>query len=397
MALYKYKVIDNIGKIAEIMIEGDGQDDALNRIRSRGMLPVESYGEISNQKQSFFGRDKFNVYMFTNRLAPLLQAHIRLERALAIMANREEHPVNKQVILALRNGLHEGKKFSELIRGHGNRFPRLYANLIETGEQTGCMSLVVSELQRFLNDSKEQRDFLITSAIYPVTILLVTLGVIVLMFTVFIPRFSQIFLDMGKKLPLPTEIMLATSRVINFLWPVWILLLIGIIWFVVQIRRGGRAKAVRDKYILRFPVLGKLLTTIEISRFVRTLSILLGNHVLLLDTIRIGTKVISNSVIAASFDNLSGEVRSGNKLSTALLHSTYMPGEVIQMLEVGEESGQVGEMLVKVADELEKQVKLEIRRLLALFEPAVIIILALLILLVVVSIFLAVMEMNQIN
>lgn len=397
MALYKYKAIDNTGRIAEIMIEGDGPDDALNRLRGRGLLPVENYGEVSNLKQSLFSRDKFNVYMFTNRLAPLLQAHIRLERALAIMANHETHAANKQVILELRKGLHEGKKFSELIRGHGNRFPRLYANLIETGEQTGCMAEVVAELQRFLNESKEQRDFLVTSAIYPVTILLVTSGVIVLMFTVFIPRFSQIFLDMGKKLPLPTEIMLTASRVINFLWPVWILLLIGVIWCVAQIRRGGKAKLIWDRYILKFPVLGSLLKTIEISRFIRTLSILIGNHVPMLDTIRIGSKVIGNTAIAAGFDNLSGEIRAGNRLSAALQHSAYMPGDAIQMLEVGEESGQVGEMLSKVADEQEKQVKLEIKRLLALFEPVVIIILALIILLVVISIFLAVMEMNQIN
>ncbi len=396
MALYRFKTLSPSGKTAEELIEADDQNDALNRLRSRGLLPLAVYGEASSQRQGFFSKDKFNVYSFTNRLSPLLRAHIRLERALAIMANREERPANKKVITELRNGLHEGKKFSELIRGHGNRFPRLYANLIETGEQTGCMAEVVAELQRFLNEAKEQRDFLITSSIYPAAILLVTFGVIVLMFTVFIPRFSQIFLDMGKELPLPTAIMLTTSRLINILWPLWLALLGGLIYAVLQIKRGGRLRIWYDKFILRIPILGRLIAAVEISRFVRTLSIMLCNHVQILDALRIGAKVIGNNEISVSFNNLSNEVRAGKRLSAGLGGCQYVAGDIIQMLEVGEESGQVGEMLAQVADEQEKEIKQQIKRLLALFEPAVIIVLALVVLLVVISIFLAVMEMNKI-
>jgi len=301
------------------------------------------------------------------------------------------------VIESLRKGLHEGKKFSALVRGQEPRFPRIYASLIEAGEETGNMAGAVRELRRFMNETKEQRDFLITSSIYPLTILAVTFGVIVLMFTVFIPRFSQIFLDMGKELPLPTAIMLFVSRMFTLLWPLWLLLIGGAVYAVVLVRRGGRARRRWDTLVLRTPILGKLVATIEIGRMTRTLAIMLESHVALLDSVRIAFKVLGNSVIAESFSGVTTELRAGNPLSKALRHSKYMPDEAVQMIEVGEQSGEVGKMLGEAAGGLENESRQSIKRLLALFEPVVIVVLALVILMVVVSIFLAVMEMNQIK
>ncbi|MGE4301842.1 MAG: type II secretion system F family protein [Victivallaceae bacterium] len=397
MALYKYKAIDAAGKTASILIDGDSPDDALSRLRARGLLPLESFGQVGGPSRNPFKRDGFDVYRFTNRLAPLLSAGIRLEKALAVMAGHNADRANQEVIESLRKGLHEGKKFSALVRGQEPRFPKIYASLIEAGEETGNMDGAVRELRRFMAESKEQRDFLITSSIYPLTILAVTFGVIVLMFTVFIPRFSQIFLDMGKELPLPTAIMLFVSRMFTLLWPLWLLLVGGVMYAAVLVRRGGRARRRWDTLVLRTPILGKLVATIEIGRMTRTLAIMLESHVALLDSVRIAFKVLGNSVIAESFSGVATELRAGNPLSKALHHSKYMPDEAVQMIEVGEQSGEVGRMLAEAATGLENESRQGIKRLLALFEPAVIVVLALVILMVVVSIFLAVMEMNQIK
>ena len=394
MPLYRFQVTDAQGKVQEVTIDGDSQEDAVNRLRNRRLFPVQCYGEAG--AGTFVFRKSFNVYAFTNRLVPLLQAHVPLDRALGIMADGCAKEKEHDVIVSLRKGLHEGKSFSELIRSQGDRFPKIYANLVETGEESGCLEAVMGNLQHFINDSKEQKDFLITSSIYPGVILTITLGVLMLVFGVFIPRFAQIFMDMGKELPTPTQILLSFSRIVNTLWPLWLALLLAGIWFAIRVRRGGRERNWWDRQMIKVPILGRLLVTVDVSRFIRTLSILISNHVHLLKSVQIAEKVIQNHTIAQTLTNVVPELRGGSKLSEALRHSKFIPLDVVQMLRVGEESGETGPMLAKVADELEKSVKVEIKRLLALFEPAVIVLLALVVLLVVISIFLAVIEMNNV-
>lgn len=395
MPLYQYQVTNFNGKMQDLEIEADSPEDAAGKLRARQLFPVQCYGETTGGGKLVF-RHSFNVYAFTNRLVPLLQAHVPLERALGIMAGGDMKEKEREVIVSLREGLHNGRIFSELIRSQGDRFPRIYANLVHAGEETGCLEDVMVNLQRFINESKEQKDFLITSSIYPAVILGVTMLVLVLVFTVFIPRFSQIFLEMGKDLPLPTEILLTVSRLINILWPVWLLIILGLIYFFIRVKRGGKARLWFDRNIIRVPILGRLMVTVDVSRFIRTLSILIGNHVHLLKSVQIASQVIQNSKISESLNEVPAELRGGSKLSETLRQSSFIPNDAIQMLRVGEESGEMGPMLEKVSDELEKSVKVEIKRLLALFEPAVILILAMVILVVVISVFLAIIEMNNI-
>ncbi len=396
MPLYRFQVSDSRASLSELTIEADSESDAVRRLQGRQLVPMSCYGEVSGNSGVFSLRRDFNVCAFTNRLVPLLQAQVPLERALLIMYESAAKEKEREVFASLRQGLHEGKSFSELIRANGNRFPRIYANLAEAGEAGGCLEVVLENLQRFLNESKEQKDFLISSSIYPAVILSITLLVLALVFGVFIPRFAQIFLDMGKALPLPTQILLGFSRVVNAMWPVWLLLILGVVWFFIRVRRGGPERAWFDRRILGIPVAGRLIAAAEIGRFVRTLSVLTGNHVDLLKSVRISLKVIGNGTIARTLEQVPADLTGGMKLSAALRRSSYIPPDVIQMLRVGEESARVGPMLGKVADEMEKSVKTEIKRLLALFEPAVIVLLALVILIVVISIFLAVIEMNNI-
>lgn len=170
--------------------------------------------------------DGFNVYVFTERLAPLLKANIPLEQSLAVIEEGMTGQSGISVVQELRRGLQEGKKFSELVRARSATFPPLYPSLIETGEQTGCLSEVVQELKRFLSSSKEFKDFVITSSIYPAVILFVTFSMIILLFTFFIPKFSKLFKDAGKELPFLTQAAGYGNfmKTVWWLWPLLILL-----------------------------------------------------------------------------------------------------------------------------------------------------------------------------
>lgn len=401
MPNFTYKAANAAGKVVEVAIEAENQQESLGRLRQRGYTPIKLIGdksgiEAGGSNRNFWERKELDPCDFTNRLVPLLDAQIPLERALGIVEEGMEREGGKAVVASMRRGLHEGKKFSQLIRDKGNMFPGMYANMVEAGEESGSLPGVLVELQKFLNESRAMREFLITSSIYPAIILSVTLVVIVLLFTVFIPKFAEIFQKMGKELPLPTLIMLRISQIATNFWWLWLFLIAACAAAVRQIRRSDGALSKWHEMVLKFPVIGNLLLTIEMTRFVRTLSVLIQNHVHLLDTVRISEKVIQNRSIVGTLQGVSTELKGGARLSGALAKSGYVPHTVLRMLSIGEETGRMGEMLDKVADQYEESVKTQIKRLLALFEPAVILLLAVVVLMVVLSLFLAIAKMNEI-
>ncbi|MDD5727524.1 MAG: type II secretion system F family protein [Victivallales bacterium] len=400
MAHYKYKAVEPGKAPVEIIIEADSEAKAVAALQHRGMMPIKNYGIVNGlggEKKLFGLRgDKFDVYQFTDRLVPLLKAGIQLEKCLAIMEEGAAEGINREIIRALRRGLHEGKTFSSLIRGQGLYFPPIYANLIETGETTGCLPEVADELRRFVNESRDLREFIITSSIYPLIVLGVTFAVVIFLFTLVIPRFAKIFADMGRDLPLITEIMLNTGEIFLALWWIWPLALLALLFFCRNVRKGGAAKEWWDKFIIKTPLVGELVQRIQIGQFIRTLAIMMNNHVPILPAIRISIKVIANNEIAGSFSNVGDELRGGMKLSATLAQSSFMPQGSIPMLRIAEESGDTGEMLTRIAEECESKIKIRIKRLLAAMEPLIILVLGVIVLLVVFSIFLPILEMSNI-
>lgn len=402
MPLFKYKAIDaRGGKAVEILIEGDSREDSLSRLRGRGLTPIKFIGQMDSDYKTFsniFERSKkFDPCEFTNRLLPLLKAQIQLERALGIIANSSEDKTTNSIVVDLRRGLHEGKKFSAMIRDRSHYFPPVYANMVEAGEESGALTKVMEELQKFLNERKELKNFLITSLIYPIIILAVTGGVVIMLFTVFIPRFTKVFTDMGQELPLPTKIMMMISDFLihPFMIIVWISGIIGFIYMIMQIKKGGAAREWWDKTVLKIPFIGPVIQTVEIARFIRTMAVLLQSYVPLLNAVSISEKVIQNGDIRETLTSVTSELRGGAKLSSALAKSSYISKTVVQMLNIGEETGNMGEMLGETASYYETDVKNRIQKLLALFEPMVILILAAVVLVVVLSIFMAMLELNN--
>ncbi len=398
MGLYKYLAAAKGEAPLEMLIEADSVAEALSKLRSRKIVPIRYCGEANVSGHGFtFHRSRINTYEFTRQLAPLLDSHIPLERALAIIADSSAEAEQRDFVNSLRQGLHEGKKFSELTRGHGTLFPGYYANLIESGEETGCLPEVVDELHKFMGESKELKDFIVSSSIYPLAILTVTIIVTVVLFTVFVPRFAKIFVDMGREMPPSMEFLLTMSAFFSYAW--WMVPL-GVVggWLLLKKFMGERElKLAVSRLVLKLPLFGRIVTDLEMCKYIRTLAILITNHVEIIRTVRISGRIIANPVVAAGFSDIDRKLKGGDKLSAALTGNRFIPPSMVPMLRVGEESGTVGEMLLKIATHLENDTKLKIKRLLSLFEPAVIIFLAGIVLVVVVSIFIAMMEINSIS
>lgn len=398
MALYKYLAAAKGEQPHDMLIEAENEKEALSKLRSRHVMPVRFYGEVSVGGGSLiFRRSRIDTYDFTRQLAPLLDSFIPLEKALGIIAESAVEPEQRDFVNSLRQGLHEGKKFSELVRSHGSLFPGYYANLIESGEETGCLPEVVGQLYKFMGESKELKDFIISSSIYPLAILSITLVVTVLLFTVFVPRFAKIFQDMGREMPPSMNFLLGVSAFASWAW--WLIPCAAVgIWTGLKRFFGAEAFHYNySKFLLSLPLFGRIIVDLEMCKYIRTLSILIANHVEIIRTVKISGRIIHNPVIAKAFADIARKLKGGAKLSAALAGNRFVPSGMVPMLRVGEESGTVGEMLSRIATHLESDTRLKIKRLLSLFEPAVIVFLALVVLVVVVSIFVAMMEINSIS
>ncbi len=399
MPLYKFKVADPTGRIHDVLIEGDNQTDATRRVQVRKMIPIEFLGESDATTQATpvgwgWGR-RFDVTDFTDRLVPLLQADIPLERALAIVEETGENEREKAVISGLRRGLHEGRKFSQLIRDRGQHFPKMYSSIVEAGEEAGALPQVLGQLRDFLQMSREMKSFLVSASIYPCFIILVCIGVISVLLGVVVPRFAKIIVTAGREPSWSTQMLIKTSEVVREFW--W-LGLIGMVLAIIIVRvigKGGWVKEYWDDLVLKIPFLNRIVILANIGRQVRTMSILMKSGVHLLQTVAISAKVLENSKLQKSISGLAAELRRGERLSSALSRSPYIPPLVIRMLAVGEETGATHEMLSRVADRYDHDLKHIIKRALSWFEPIVIILLGGVVGTLVLLLFMAVLDIQS--
>lgn len=395
MALFRFKVSDSSGKLSELLIEGDNQSDATRRLQRRGLMPVEFLGQgsIADKRGGLFAK-KLNVVDFTERLVPLLEANIQLERALTIVGEDQDNPVLTKTSAELRQGLHEGRKLSDLVRERSHVFPPLYAGVVEAGEEAGALPQVMGELRNFLSESQELKSFIVSASIYPAFIAVSGIVMLVFVLGVIVPRFASALTGAGIE-STATELLLSLSGFLQNYWWLLLLLLGFFGYLLAQLRHeSGVIRKSYDRWILRVPLAGQLVRHANLARLCRTMAILMRSGVHLLNTVVIANRVVQNSEIRRSLQELSGELRQGQRISAALAKSPYIPSLMLRMIAVGEETGAVESMLERVAERYETELRRLIKRLLSLFEPLVIILLGLGVGLIVLLMFMAMMDMQ---
>ncbi|MBO4620523.1 MAG: type II secretion system F family protein [Victivallales bacterium] len=396
MPLFKFKVSDSAGKVSELLIDGDSQADATRRIQRRGLLPLAFLGEGAAATSARGRHSRVDVVDFTDRLVPLLEANIPLERALAILGDGNENPAMSRMIGELRRGLHEGRKLSDLIRDQGSVFPSVYAGVVEAGEEAGALAQVMGQLRNFMTSAAELKSFLISNSIYPAFIAITGLVMLGCLLGIIVPKFATSLAGAGVKSQ-ATEFLMAMSNGVRNYWWVSIVLVVLVCWLINQIRKpDGAIRRSWDALLMKLPLFQKLVLYSNLARFSRTMAILMRSGVHLLNTVSIANRVIQNWVIRRSLDEVSGELRQGQKISSALAKSKYIPSLMLKMVAVGEETGNVEEMLDRVADRYETDLRKNVKRLLSLFEPVVIILLGLGIFVIVLLMFTAIMDMQHV-
>ena len=403
MAVFAYKAVRQNGEVLEGEMEAADESVLLRKLQEDGLIPIKTGLAGGGRLAGFgFGRGRAKtavkqeqVLNFTRELATLLEAGLTLDRALQVLIELSDDEQLVQMMDSIREKVQSGGSLSDAMAAQGKTFSPLYINMIKAGEAGGVVHQVLGRLVEYLERSHELRESIRSALIYP-TILLVVAGLSVAGLLVFVvPQFSQMFEDMGQALPLPTQIVVATGDLLRDYW--WAILAAVLLLSALARQHFSKPEVSQrwDKRLLKWPLVGDLVAKVETARFSRTLSTLLHNGLPLLMALNLVKDVIGNSVIAEAIEDAADSLKRGKGLADPLMEQSVLPPLALQMIKVGEESGDLEPMLTKVADVFDEEVKASVKRMLTLLEPALIVGLGLIVAGIIVSILMAVLSANQ--
>ena len=395
MAVFSYRATTMAGESIEGVIEASDEKLALERLKNTGVIPLRI---VAAKQGGLKGRidlrrSKSDLLTFTGELSVLLGAGLPLDRGLNILSEISEGKAMKEIIESVLKAIREGSSFSDALQKHPKTFPRLYVNMVRAGEAGGVLEVVLDKLNEFLESSKELKENILSAMIYPV-ILSVTGGIsIIILLTFVLPKFSVIFAELGGSLPLSTQILLGVSTALRTYWWACLAVLIGAGALLRSYMGSSKGRYAWDKLKLR--LLGDVIRKLETARFCRTLGTLLRSGVGILQALNNSKDVISNRVIASGLDEVVKGAKEGKGISGPIANAKVFPVLAISMIKVGEETGQLDTMLLKVATAYEKSLKEAVKRFVGFIEPAMILLMGLIIGFIVISMLLAIFSMTD--
>ena len=405
MAVYEYTALDARGKTHSGIIDADGAQSARQKIRAAGHFPVD-VREIKedaaqqSERLSFFAQRFFSrvrpaeVAVMTRQLATLIGAGFPLVSALEALMHQVTSPGLKKTIARIKGDIVEGSSFAAALGKYPHIFSALFVNMVQSGEASGTLEIVLERLADFTEKQQALQNRVVTAMLYPLMIIVIGLLILVFLFIYVIPNITSIFKDMQQALPLPTQLLIGASDLLKAYWWVLAALIVAGLVGLRRLRRSARGRYWLDKTLLRLPISGMLARKLAAARFARTLGSLLENGVSMLPSLEIVRNIVGNLTIAEVVEAAKSEVGKGQPLGKALDVNAAFPPIAIQMIQVGEQSGNLEEMLSKVADAFEREVETTIMRLTALLEPIMVLVMAGMVLLIVLAIFLPILEMR---
>jgi general secretion pathway protein F len=389
MADYTYRAVAKDGSVAEGVIDASDEKGAIERLRNSGLIPlnVTAPKEGGLRKTFALRSARSEVLTFTTELSALLGAGLPLDRSLNIIAEVSEAGEMKGVVQAVLRSIREGSSFSDALQKHPRVFTRLYVNMVRAGEAGGILDVVLEKLNEFLESSKELKDHVTSAMFYPSILAVVGTVVIIFILTFVLPRFSTIFSDMGGQLPFSTQMILwASSMFRNFWWA----MLIAVVVVILLFRKYTSTDegALRWDHI-KLKLMRDVIIKLEAARFCRTLGTLLKSGVPLLQALNNSMDIVGNRAVTAKLKDLYKGAKEGKGFAEPLASAKVFPPLAISMIRVGEETGQLDTMLLKVASTYEKSLREAIKRFMNLLGPIIIIIMAMIIGFIVISVFMA--------
>jgi len=401
MFSFQYKAALTDGNIVNGVLTGDSREHVVAQLQALGQIPirVEQDNGLTTASPLKLRRSKKvteqQLADSTRNLATLLRAGMPLDGALGTLISLADGSALADLLDDIRQRVKQGATLADAMEEQGKVYSRFYVNLLRAGESSGTLELVLVRLAEQMEANKEVRDTLTSAMIYPAILVFVAVTSILILLGYVVPQFTQMFDDVGQVLPLSTRITISIGEALqSYGW-----LLFGIVAMtVLSIQRQLQNENGAHKWhrrLLRLPLAGPIIVKMEVARFARTLSILLHNGVPLLKALSIVKETMSNRVLAAGIERVANSLRDGQSLASTLAESTDFPPFAIRMIGVGEQSGNLQEILTQVADTYDRDTQTTIKRSLALLEPMLILVLGVIIAAVIISILVVILSVND--
>lgn len=401
MPVFAYRAADRRGQTVDGVMEAPDARAVIERLHREAYFPVKVTPQGERRAWLDFSLSRGirarDLLAFTQQLATLVEAGMPLDRALSILEELAPNARVKAVVTDVLHGVRGGSSLSDALAKHHPRpFSRLYINMVRAGEKGGVLEATLRRLAEFQEARQAFTEAIVSALIYPAVITTVGAGAIVFLMTFVIPRFATIFADMGQAIPLPTQILLATSLALQSYWWVGVLIVFGAIlaWRMWTGTAEGRLQW--ERLLLRLPLLGALMIKVETARFARTFGTMLRSGVPVLGALAVVGDIMTNQIVGRAVHRLSDTVKRGGTVAAAMQEHTPFPPLAIHMVRVGEETGRLEDMLLKTAETVEADVRSELRRLIGLLEPAIILAMGVVVAFIVVAMLLAIFSINEI-
>lgn len=385
MANFAYVAIESSGKQITGKIEADSEQLALARLHEQKMhvLSVKASGMSFGKKLSasssaangaLKGKVKLNdMVVFSRQFSTMIDAGIAIVRCLDILEGQTKDPILKSVIAQSKKDVKGGLSLTDAFSKHPNVFSRLYVNMVKAAEAGGILDKILDRLSTFLEKEMEIRGKIKSAMIYPIMVLIFAGFMVVALFIFVLPKFKEIFISMNVEMPATTTALFTLSTALRNYW--YIPLSIGFAFFMFYrwYSKTNSGSWQIDLLKLKIPVVGELVQKMAISKFSRTFSTLISSGVAMMRSLEIVSETAGNKVISHAIDNARNSIREGEKMSTPLVQSGLFPAMVTHMIDVGEETGRLSEMLGKVSDFYDAEVDNSVKALTSLIEPLLII------------------------
>lgn len=396
MPFFQYKAVSPRGEVQEGVLEATSNPAAIARLQEMGLIPIRAQeanpavgSAAAVAPRALFRRGgtvkQTDIGVMTRELSTLLRAGLPLDRAFEILINLSGNPRLAELLGKIRNEVRGGSSLSKALESQ-KVFSRFYVNMVRAGEAGGSLPAVLTRLAEYMERAKALRDNIMASITYPVFLAVVSVLAVVVLLGAVVPRFKPIFAGTGKAVPAMTQMVLWAGDVMrNYGWAILIVAAV-LIWLSLQRLRDPDVRYRFDRRLVTWPVVGDLFSKVEMARFSRTLGTLLSNGVTLVAALNIVRETMSNSWLAEAVSGVARELKEGRGLGKPMMETGRFPMLAVHMIQVGEETGRLDEMLMQVAQTYDQEVEVAIRKALALLQPVMIVLMAAVIGFIIISI-----------
>ncbi len=402
MGAFQYNAIDSQGASRKGIIEADSPKEARRLLREQGLTPIEiqlAQQKMSNFKIKAFGKPSIStkeLALMTRQLATLLTAGLPLEEVLAAVAEQTEKQRTKGLILSVRSKVLEGHSLAAGFRDYPEAFSPLYCSTVEAGEKSGHLDIVLQRLADYTEQQFHMRQKIQQALIYPSVMIFVALGILGFLLEYVVPKMIAVYSNIGQALPGMTVVLIAISTNLKSLGLyIFIAIIVSVFFFRRRMKNNLAFRTQIHRLLLRIPLIGNAIKVANTARFSRTFAILSSAGVPVLEAMSISSRLITNLPIRTSVEEAANRVREGANISSSLKQTKYFPPMSIHLISSGESSGQLENMLERAANNQDGEITRLIETTLALFEPAIILVMGAMVLFIVLAILLPIFQLDQ--